>query len=66
MTTELPCNDCNCIFSDEISFKIHLKNCLNNKKVIEITYIFYELIRQLENKGIKKGIIDKKNKNWLL
>ena len=30
MTTELPCNDCNCIFSDEISFKIHLKNCLNN------------------------------------
>ena len=30
MTTELPCNYCNCIFSDEISFKIHLKNCLNN------------------------------------
>lgn len=30
MPTELPCNDCNCIFSNEISFKIHLKNCLNN------------------------------------
>ena len=30
MSIEIPCNDCNCIFSDQITFKIHLKNCLNN------------------------------------
>ena len=31
MNTEFPCENCQYIFSDQISFNIHLKNCETNK-----------------------------------